>query len=391
MTRIDFVITELFVGGAERCLTELALGMAQAGDAVRVFSLGSLPQGPQGLLVGRLESAGIPVASADADSPRQFPRACRQLRDWFAHSRPDISQSFLYHANVLSGFAASAAAVSVRVAGLRVAEPKWWRCRIERAALRRVHSTVCVSRAVQRFAVDRLGCSDACSVVIPNGVDVSRFAAAAPLDWSAIGWPSDSIVSLFVGRLHPQKGIELLQQQIDTIAPAGSSRRLLLVGDGPLRVELARWADRVGAGRVRLLPWQADVAPLMRACRLLVLPSHYEGMPNVVLEAMAAARPVVCSRVEGSDELWSDAAAEQSFAAGDTAAMKQLLEAFLCDPDHSQRVGRANQARVQAEFSISAMVDAYRSHYRMLLARRLDDPSSEGNGSREIGCKSPAS
>ena len=64
--QIDFVITELFLGGAERCLTELAIGMADAGDKVRVFSIGSLPTDERGLLVDRLKDAGIEVSSAEA-------------------------------------------------------------------------------------------------------------------------------------------------------------------------------------------------------------------------------------------------------------------------------------------------------------------------------------
>jgi len=110
----------------------------------------------------------------------------------------------------------------------------------------------------------------------------------------------------------------------------------------------------------------------MRACRLLLLPSHFEGMPNVVLEAMAAARPVVCSRVEGSDELLSHALQQQSFPAGDGPAMTKLVEPFLSDPMLCDRIGNDNQSRVRNDFSIAAMVDAYRSHYRTLLGRRLD-------------------
>lgn len=384
--RVDFVITELFVGGAERCLTELAIGLAETGDQVRVFSLASLPdvqqtpladrlqlpQVQQSLLVDRLQLAGISVESGAADSPIKFFSAYRQLRDWFDVSKPDISQTFLHHANVLGTFAAKASGVETRIGGLRVAEARRLRCQIERSAVKRMQGVVCVSGAVQKFAKDRLGCDAEQSVVIPNGVDVSRFASAPSLKWSDIGWPDDSIVSLFVGRLHPQKGIELLQEQIDRIAPDGSNRRLLLVGDGPLRNGLESWSKRIGRQRVQLLPWQSDVAPLMRACRVLVLPSHYEGMPNVVLEAMAAAKPVVCSRIEGSEELLSDALNQQSFPAGNSNAMKNLVEQFLSDEVLCDQVGDLNQSRVRNDFSIAAMVDAYRSHYRMLLTRRLD-------------------
>jgi glycosyltransferase involved in cell wall biosynthesis len=370
--RVDFVITELFVGGAERCLTELALGLAASGDQVRVFSLGRLPEGEQQILAEQLQSAGVAVESGQADSLISAWGVYRRLRRWFEQSRPEICQTFLHHAIVLGTFAAQASGIPIRVGGIRVAESRVMRCRLERAAVKRMHSVVCVSKAVQDFAAQRIGCSPEKSIVIPNGVDASRFASAIPYRWSQIGWPDDAEVILFVGRLHAQKGIELIQDQIDNIAPAGSTRRLLIVGQGPLRRRLQQWADEIGDDRAQLMPWQTDIAPLMRACRLLLLPSRYEGMPNVVLEAMAASRPVVCSRVEGSEELLSHALQEQSFPPGDGAAMADLVGRLLSDPALGDQIGNDNQSRVRAGFSIPAMVDAYRSHYRTLVARRLD-------------------
>ncbi|MGI9471543.1 MAG: glycosyltransferase [Rubripirellula sp.] len=371
--RIDFVITELFVGGAERCLTEIALGLSESGDDVRVFSIGSLPKGEQSALVDRLRSSGVQVDSGQADTLTQTLAAYRQLQSWFTASPPDLAQTFLHHANVLGTRAAKTTGVSTRVAGIRVAESNPIRCQLERVSLRACTSTICVSHAVQEFAASRLGCPRETLTVIPNGVDVARFASAPPMNWSDLGWPDDAVVTLFVGRLHRQKGIELLQSQIDQIAPQGSKQRLLLVGEGPLRNELRSWSERLGPQRVQMLGWQSDVAPLMRACRLLVLPSHYEGMPNVVLEAMAAGRPVVASRVEGSDELLEHSPESQGFRPGDAAAMAMLINRFQSDESFADDIGDRNQSFVRNEFSIAAMVDAYRSHYRSLLARRRED------------------
>lgn len=372
--RVDFVITELFVGGAEKCLTELAIGLAAQGDQVRVFSLGSLPEGEQAMLVDRLIDAEIPVESMEAETIWGFYNAFRGLRRAFLENPPDLVQTFLHHANVLGIRAAASAGIATRVAGVRVAEPRMIRSRIERSALRSADSVVCVSRAVLRFAESRLGCRPDQTVVIPNGIELERFSSAGPFRWSQIGWPDDSQVCLFLGRLAPQKGIELLQQEIDRIAPANTPRKLLLVGDGPLRSQVESWSDQIGPKRVQLLPWRSDVAPIICGCRMLVLPSHFEGMPNVVLEAMAASKPVVCSLVEGSEELLAHAAEHQGFAAGEATQMTRLIDSLHADPQLCRDVGAANHDLVKQHFSLTAMTEAYREHYRKLLERRLDEP-----------------
>jgi starch synthase (maltosyl-transferring) len=149
------------------------------------------------------------------------------------------------------------------------------------------------------------------------------------------------------------------------------------VGDGPLLSRLQTWCDQLGPDRVQRLPWQSNVAAWLRACRLLVLPSHYEGMPNVVLEAMAAAKPVVCSRVEGSEELLSRSSEDRSredqgFAPGDEAEMVRLIERFQSDETLCRVTGEQNQQLVRSDFSLTAMTEAYREHYRALLTRRLE-------------------
>ena len=378
--RIDLVITELNPGGAERCLTELAIGFAEGGDEVGVCSIASLPTGSKRLLVERLESAGVEVHSCNANRATQFLSADRCLSRWMRRRNAEICQTFLYHANVIGTVAAKRAGCRVRVGGLRVAEPSWFRGRIEKWATRQMSSLVCVSEAVQTFAAQELGCPPSKTIVIPNAVDFSRFSNAVPIDWPSLGWPADSEIVLFVGRMHEQKGIDRLQRHVDRIAPVDSSRKLLLVGEGPLEAEIDDWISNIGGDRVKRLPWQTDIAPFVRAATVFVLPSRYEGMPNVIMEAMAAGRPVVCSRVEGVEELLPSGSQlgknlgdEQTFNAEDDSRMADMIESFCNNRDHGDEIGLSNQNHVRNHFSIPAMIDAYRQHYRALLAERFDD------------------
>ena len=361
--RIDFVITELFPGGAERCLTELAIGFTGRGDQVRVFSIGKLPtSSSQLLLVNRLVDAGISVETADSQTWRQFLSASRKLKKWLQEDPPNICQSFLHHGNVLAGVNCNRLQIP-HLAGIRVAEPNSLRCTLERLTIRSARQIVCVSHQVNEFACQRLGGTGR-TVTIPNGVDAAVFESAAPFDWETIGLPSDAQVTLFVGRLHEQKGIELLQKKIETIAPAESNRFLVLVGDGPLAGDIERWAADVRGAKVKRLGWCRNVASLMRASQLLVLPSHFEGMPNVVLEAMASGLPVVCSQVEGSQELLANHPADQGFAVGDENEMAARIENFYQHPDRARNVGLTNQSYVKANFSIQSMIDQYQTCYQ---------------------------
>lgn len=368
--QIDFVITELNVGGAERILTRLAIGLRKQGSEVRVFSLGALPEPPPSrrgadLLVHELREHQIEVSGGSGRqgqpvrSLTRLPSVFRKLRHWLGQ-RPDaICQSFLFHANVLSHLALKD---QRWIAGVRVADPNSLRIAIEGHALRRADHVVCVSAATASFARKHYRLPEARASVIGNAVEADRFSKASPVDWRTLGWPADTNVVLFIGRLHEQKNLPLLQQTLDRFAPAGSNRKLVIVGEGPLGAMLRNWAEKLDGDRVRILPWQSDVAPLIAASRVLVLPSHYEGMPNVILEAMAGGKPVVCSRVQGSSELIGDDPL-QGFDPDDASQLAARLNQFLAEPKLAVTIGLANQRRVREEFSVQQMVNSYRALY----------------------------
>ncbi|MEO1615422.1 MAG: glycosyltransferase [Planctomycetota bacterium] len=374
--RIAFTITELNVGGAEKALTELAIGLKDRGHELHVFSIGSRPESPKDSLVRRMERRSIPISFGGFDKPWEVFGAKRWLKGCLQqHARQGnpiaVVQSFLFHANCLGVVAARAARIPICVGGLRVAEQNRLRLWLERRATRQMTHLVSVSRGVERFAQRELAVPPERSSVIPNGVSIDRWADASAVKWTELNWPAESQVVLFVGRLHPQKGLELIQHEAQGILQADPRRRILLIGDGPLRAGLQRWASETDSGRIRILPWQSDVAPYLRAASLCVLPSHYEGMPNVILEAMAAGSPVVCSRVEGSEELLGppgqSRADRQSFPIGDAAMMSSKINALLDNPDQRRAIGAENQSFVRAGFTYDAMVSRYEDLYAKLL------------------------
>ena len=176
--RIDLVITGLEPGGAERCLTTLAIGLHRRGHEVRVWSLLNKPTGPKRWCVNRLDDVGVQVETLGVANWLDLPKAYARLHRSWVDREPDVVQSFLHHANVLAAVSCPAMSPTAWVAGIRVAQPRPLRSGIERMALRRATKVVCVSQSVEQFARKKLGVRSQQSVVIENSVDVKRFANA---------------------------------------------------------------------------------------------------------------------------------------------------------------------------------------------------------------------
>ena len=216
--RLAFVITELAPGGAERCLANLATGLDRERFESAVYSLKARPPAGKDQLVKQLEAAGVPVTFLDLRSSWQVFRAVRQLAALLARQQPQVVQTFLFHANIVGVWAANKANVPHVAMGIRVADPRRGRAWAERWFARRVEKLVCVSRGVADFC-RRHGYPADKLVVIPNGIDVARFADASPGSPKSLGMPAGKQFLVFVGRLDRQKGLaELLR------LPAGSIR-----------------------------------------------------------------------------------------------------------------------------------------------------------------------
>ncbi len=366
--RVALVITELNVGGAERCLVNLATGLDRRKFEVAVISLAPRPAGDQQTLVRRLEEAELAVTFLDARSAWQAASTMRRLRRAVCDAGADVVQTFLFHADVLTALACRRMGATRLVQGIRVADPSRWRMRAQRFAARRARRVVCVSQAVVDFARDRVGIPAEKLVMIPNAVDVAPFQAAEPARLAAEGVPDQRQVLLCLGRLHRQKGLDWLLQQAPAILAQLPEHDLVIVGRGPEQPALASLAEKGGlAGRVHFLGWRSDIPQLLRRSALLVLPSRWEGMPNVVLEAMAAGRAVAAADTHGVRELLGENGSSQIFAGGDAESLVGTVVRLGQNPAQAADLGRQNLQRAEAEFSLSAMVGAYQRLYQSLV------------------------
>ncbi len=196
--------------------------------------------------------------------------------------------------------------------------------------------------------------------MIPNGVDVEAYEGVQGVSLDPWGIPRGRRAITCVCRLTPQKGVDLLVQMAPRFLAALPQHDLLIVGDGPEAARLQRQsADLELASRVHFCGWQPQVSEILRASDLLVLPSRWEGMPNVVLEAMACARPVVCMEAEGVLEILGPLAAPQSAPIGDAEVFISKVVKILSQPELAASLGRNNFQRVAENFSLRVMLRKY--------------------------------
>lgn len=368
--RIAFCITELDPGGAERALVRIVTGLDRSRWEPHVHCLAH-----RGPLADELDAADVPVTCLGARSGRDWRVLSRLTRELMTFE-PTIVQTFLFHANMAGRLAAWRAGVPLVVCGVRVVEQDApWRMWLDRWTSWLVNRTVCVSRGVaDRYRA--LGFRDDQLAVVPNGVDVERFATARPADLTQFGIPREARTIISIGRLHPQKGqvrlVVGLAKLQDRLTAAGSVH-LLLVGEGSPRVRdaIAFIAqDLKLSDRVHFAGWQPDVAPLLRAADLFVLCSRWEGMPNVLLEAMAAGLPCVATNVEGVPELIINGETGLLVESGGHQALCDAIHRLLNDAALASRLAEAGQRHVRQHFQWENTIRGFESIWNELLSTR---------------------
>lgn len=232
---------------------------------------------------------------------------------------------------------------------------------LERAVMGALDRVIAVCEAGADLLVRHFGARQERLKVVCNGIEVERFAPGPGVVHEAM---KGRRVVIAVGRLTPQKGLAALIEAAPKVIRAVPDAGFLIVGDGPLRQDLERAAQASGAGEAILFAGeQRDVHDLMRGARVLALPSVYEGLPLVALEAMACGLPVVASAVDGVPEAVVDGETGVLVPAGDTERLADALIGLLRDPARGEEMGRKGRARVEARFSASRMVEEMQAVY----------------------------
>jgi len=208
---------------------------------------------------------------------------------------------------------------------------------------------------------------------ITNGIDLARVVPTSERSAmrAQLAMAPDAFLVGTVGRLMPIKGFEYL---IEAFAQFRRQRdrqesKLVIVGDGPLRAALEQCAESHGLrGQVEFLGMRTDVYNLMRAFDAFALPSLHEGVPMVLLEAMALGVPIVASGVGGIPEILEDRREALLVPARDAGALARGIEVLAGSSEIRARLVRAARARVETQLSIQSSAAKLRKMYRSLCA-----------------------
>lgn len=260
-------------------------------------------------------------------------------------------------------------------------------------SLSAVDGWIAISPQIEQ-ALLREGYPEARVHAIPNMVETDRFRPFAEHEIEhtrdLLGIPRSARVVLAVGRLVALKGIDVLLDAFQSVAAAQPAARLVIVGDGPERARLEALARRPAtAGRVDFLGFREDLPALYSAADLVCLPSFREGLPNVMLEAMACGRPVVASELGGTLAA-IDPETGVLVPPGDSASLAAALTTLLIDRSRRRLMGQAARHNAVERYSPKTVVDRTLHAYEAALGRPLAASPRHLRGARawqgEAGC-----
>ncbi len=397
--RVAQFIETLETGGAEHLAIQIANGRAAAGDASHLYVM----RGPGALsprIAPDVRVRYLRFERASIGAPPRFAasllRGSRMLRSRMDEDRIDVLQTHLPGSNYWG--------LLLRLLGVRGIVPtihnnqefgygesvSGFRMRLRRAAyglmLRRCPATVCVSEMVKRSMIDELGLDPGTAArmaVVPNGVPVParRDAAVLAATRERYGVPADSPFLLAAGRHTEQKDFRTLIDAVGRLRASGRRPRLVLAGDGPLRESLRAQAEAGGLAGTVILPGNVeDLGDLFQAADMFVMSSLWEGLPLVLLEALASGCAVVGTRISGIDEILGGG--EGASGAGllvppaDPDALAEAVASLIDDPQRRAVLGAAGRALVEDRFSFARVDRDLGELYARVAAGRAPEPEA---------------
>lgn len=338
---ITYLITDLKVGGVPLHLYRLATRVAAEGAVVQVICLAG-----EGPVAAMLRRGGVPVLTCNARSALDV-RALARLWRLLRKHPPDVLHALLFHANIAARLTAPLAGMRTSriLCEIQTAErERLWHlvldnltCRLCRCEIANSESVLQHLHRSAHIPLTRLHCEW-------GAVDTAAIQSAPASDRRMLGVGDEELLLVWTGRLDPVKGFEEMLAAFSIVARE-LPVRLLLAGEGPYRTRVEALIAQHGLGdRVHLLGQRGDVPSLLKAADLFLFCSRTEGLPNALLEAMAAGLPAVATDVPGCRDLIRDGDTGLLAPAGCPERIASAVRRVLELPDRGRAMGaRARQ------------------------------------------------
>jgi len=367
------ILDNLGRGGAQTMLRTLVAGLSARGYRQHIICLNGTFNAD---VVASMRQAG---ASVDVvGRPRLyalvgFRHIVRELR----RRQPDLVHTELPWGDLVGRTAARIAGVApvVSTVTARYVDKPRLQLLLDRRTAPWATRVVFQSREIVEFSVANEGVRRGQVVCIPNGVepDMVDRAQTAALLRSRHGGGAQVIIGM-VARLHPQKAHGELIDAFAAAAPADA--RLWLIGDGPEHARLAARVRRLGIeDRVLFAGDRDNPRDWIAALDIFAHPTHFEGLPLAVLEAMAMGKPVIATRVDGLSGLIESGEHGWLVPPGDGEALAAAIRNVLENPERTAGIARAGAERVLSQFSAERVVNAYDALFTSL-ARPASSPAA---------------
>ena len=378
--RLAYVVADMGPGGTERQIVELARRLPRDRFRSDLVILRAVegewgpPPGVGARYAGMTAQAGSSFPAAVARAGLAVPRYLRAVRA----GHYDIVDARLFHGYVLAGLTKPLNGVPILVAGRRsLGEFKDRFGPLERGLdrlARRVPDVfVANSAAVAADTLAREGIAPGRLRVIRNGISPAQPLDPAERTAIRAGWGfgPDDIVAGAVANYRAVKGLDRLIRVVAGLHAELPALRLVLIGDGPLRGALEAQAASLGiADIVRVNGPEPDARRLVEAFDLVVAASEAEGLPNALLEAGAAGRPVAATAAGGTVEVVEDGRTGLLVPVADEVALAGAVRRLAGDPELRARLGSAARVHVETTFGMDRMVAEYAQLYTELAERR---------------------
>lgn len=370
------------VGGTERVVWELATRLPDSRFDVHVW-LSPAPALDE--FADALQRAGIPVERV-AEVDRRFDwKGMFQTWSRLRKLKPDLLH--IHHVWPAADRYLSAIARTAGVPHIVITEHIMGEAHsagqkaLKRNELKRADAVTAVTGAIVDTLVRDYGIERSLVRIVPNGADLPNTQAE---DAAAGSWRAKYLVTplkplwVVVGRLEEQKGHDVLFDALAEVVKQGMDFTLIVAGDGSRRSWLEQQAVGRGlAPRVQFVGQVEEVGGLLAAADAVLLPSRWEGLPLVLLEAMARARPIVASAVGGVADALEDGVSGTLVPPGDASALAQALEQLHRRADKAQRMARVAAQRVRERYTWPAVVDEFEAVYDDVLGFATFAPAAE--------------